>query len=84
VLESLVLALVGGLIGCAVGLLADGWTANSIVSSGQGGGKFVVLKLIVDWQILASAMMLSLAMGALGGLIPALNTLRLRPLETLR
>ena len=42
-LESLVLALVGGLLGCALGSLADGWTATSIVCSGQGGGKSVVL-----------------------------------------
>src|SRR5262249_52687114 len=46
-LETLVIALVGGLIGCALGYLCDGWTATSIISSGQGGGKTVVLKLVV-------------------------------------
>ena len=30
-LESLVIALVGGLLGCALGSLTDGWTATSIV-----------------------------------------------------
>jgi len=54
-LESLVLALLGGLLGCAVGMLADGWTAKSIVSSGQGGGaKFVVLKLAVTSDLVGS------------------------------
>jgi putative ABC transport system permease protein len=83
-LESLLLALLGGLIGCAVGSLCNGWTATSIVGSGQGGGKSVVLKLVVDWRILAAGMGFSLIMGTLGGLIPALSAMRLRALESLR
>jgi ABC-type lipoprotein release transport system permease subunit len=83
-LESLVLALVGGLLGCAVGLVADGWTAKSIVSSGVGGGKSVVLKLVVGYDVLAAGLVLSLVMGALGGFIPALSAMRLRALESLR
>ncbi|MCA9268479.1 MAG: ABC transporter permease [Planctomycetales bacterium] len=84
VFESLVLAVLGGALGCAVGALADGWTANSIVSSGQGGGKFVVLRLVVDASILGNGMLLALAMGAVGGLLPAANSIRLQPLEALR
>jgi ABC-type lipoprotein release transport system permease subunit len=83
-LESLVLALVGGLLGCALGYLANGWTASSIVGSGQGGGKSVVLKLVVDSNILATGVLLTLSMGALGGLLPALSAMRLKPLESLR
>ena len=83
-LESLVLALVGGLVGCALGYLANGWTASSIVGSGQGGGKSVVLKLVVDGNILAAGLLLTLIMGGLGGLLPALSAMRLRPLESLR
>jgi ABC-type lipoprotein release transport system permease subunit len=84
-LESLLIALLGGLIGCAVGMLVDGRTANSIVSSGPGGGgKFVVLALKVDAQILAGSMLLSLSMGLLGGLIPSLRAMRWTALETLR
>lgn len=83
-LESLLLALLGGLIGCAVGSLCHGWTATSIVGSGQGGGKSVVLKLVVDWRILAAGMGFALVMGTLGGLIPALSAMRLRALESLR
>jgi putative ABC transport system permease protein len=84
VVESLALALVGGLAGCALGMLADGVTATSIVSGGQGGGKFVVLRLSVDARILTLGIVLSLAMGAIGGLIPALKSMWLRPLEALR
>lgn len=82
-LESLLIALVGGVLGCALGSLSHGWTANSIVSSGQGGGKFVVLRLVVDAGTLAAGMTLALAMGAVGGLAPAWRATRLRPLEAL-
>ena len=83
-LESLAIALIGGGLGCAVGSLCDGWTANSFVSSGPGGGKFVVLKLCVDANIIAAGAILTLVMGVLGGLLPALSAIRLRPLEALR
>lgn len=84
IVESLLLALMGGLVGCAIGSIADGWTASSIVSGGAGGGKFVVLKLVVNFNILATGLLLSLAMGLLGGFLPALRAVRLKPLESLR
>ena len=83
-LESIVLALVGGSVGCALGWLCDGFTANSIVTSGQGGGKFVVLRLTVDASTIAVGMMLALAMGFFGGLIPSLGAMRLSALKALR
>lgn len=83
-LESVAIAIVGGVIGCLLGLLCDGVTANSIVSSGQGGGKFVVLQLTVDNQTLAIGMLLTLFMGFLGGLIPSLRAMQWTALETLR
>lgn len=84
-LESMAIALLGGLVGCALGLLVDGVTATSIVSGGQGGGgKFVVLKLVVDANTLAVGVLFTLAMGAIGGLLPSLAAMRLRPLESLR
>lgn len=83
-LESLVLAVIGGLLGCAAGCLSDGWQANSVVSGGQGGGKFVTLRLTVDAGVLAVGMFLSAVMGFFGGLIPALSAMRLSALEALR
>jgi hypothetical protein len=84
-LESLLIALGGGALGCALGYLADGWTATSIVSSASGGGgKFVVLRLTVDVQTLLLGLLLALGMGAIGGAIPALSAVRLKPLEALR
>jgi putative ABC transport system permease protein len=83
-LESLLLAVIGGLLGIAIGSLCHGFTASSIAGSGQGGGKSVVLKLVVDQYILATGLGFALVMGALGGLIPALSAMRLKPLESLR
>jgi ABC-type antimicrobial peptide transport system permease subunit len=83
-LESLFLALMGGAIGCLLGTLADGLTATSIISGGQGGGKSVVLKLIVDGPVLLYGLLFSLAMGNIGGLLPAVSAMRVRPLESVR
>jgi ABC-type lipoprotein release transport system permease subunit len=83
-MESLVLALLGGVVGCALGLLCNGYSATSILSSGMGGGKSVVLKLIVDWQILGLGMVFSLFMGCIGGLLPALSAVRLKALDAVR
>ena len=83
-LESVLIALIGGALGCALGSLADGLSATSIVASGPGGGKSVVLRLIVDARILSVGLLLSLGMGILGGLLPALSAMRLKPLEALR
>jgi hypothetical protein len=83
-LEALFLAVLGGAIGCALGSLCNGRTATSIISGGQGGGKSVVLTMIVDANILATGMLFAVAMGSLGGLLPALSAMRLKPLDSVR
>lgn len=84
-LESLVIALIGGLFGCLLGSLTDGWNATSMVGGpGGGGGKSVVLQLAVSADIIAGGILLTLLMGLLGGLLPALSAIRLKPLEALR
>jgi ABC-type lipoprotein release transport system permease subunit len=84
-IESMLLALIGGALGCAFGYLADGTSATSMVSGGGGGGgKSIVLKMVVDWKIIGSGLLFSLFMGLVGGLIPSLSAMRLRPLESLR
>ena len=82
-MESLALAIIGGVIGCAVGSLCHGYSASSIMSSG-GGGKSVILRMVVDWRILALGMGFSLFMGCVGGLIPAISAMRLKALDSLR
>ena len=79
-LESLVLATLGGLLGCAVGYLANGIE----MEQGQGGGKTIALKVYVDYQTMVAGMLFTLVMGRLGGLIPALSAMRMEILESLR
>jgi putative ABC transport system permease protein len=84
-LESLALAFFGGILGCVLGSLSNGLTASSIVSSGPGGGgKSVILKLVVDANVIGVSMLFTFIMGAVGGLVPALSAMRLKPLESLR
>ncbi|ADB17629.1 protein of unknown function DUF214 [Pirellula staleyi DSM 6068] len=83
-LESLVLALVGGASGCLMGCLAHGLKASSIVSSGPGGGKFVVLELVVSGDVIAVGLTATLVMGLLGGILPSIRAMFIRPLESLR
>jgi putative ABC transport system permease protein len=84
-LESLVIALAGGLLGLLLGSLCHGLTATSVISSGQGGGgKTVILRLVVDAQVFMAGTIFTLVMGRLGGLIPALSATRLKILDALR
>ena len=46
-LESLLLAAVGGVLGLLLGYAVNGTEQTSIVSGGQGSGKTVVFKMIV-------------------------------------
>lgn len=83
-LESLIIATIGGALGCALGLFANFFEASSTLSGGQGGGKSVALKLIVDYQTIAAGLLFTLLMGRLGGLVPALSAMRMEILESLR
>jgi putative ABC transport system permease protein len=83
-LETLVIAAIGGLIGVALGSLANGWNMTSIAGNANGGGKSVMFKLTVDLNIWLGVLTFSLAMGILGGLLPALTAMRSRALESLR
>jgi ABC-type lipoprotein release transport system permease subunit len=83
-IESLAIATIGGVLGCALGSLANGFEAASTLSGGQGGGKSVTLTMQVDIQILASGLLFTLVMGRFGGLVPALSAMRMEILESLR
>jgi len=83
-IESLAIAFVGGLLGCLIGYLANGFEAASTLSGGQGGGKSVTLTMQVDVQIIAAGLLFTLVMGRLGGLVPALSAMRMEILESLR
>ncbi len=83
-IESLAIAFVGGVLGCVLGYFANGFEAASTLSGGQGGGKSVTLRMVVDYQTLAAGMLFTLVMGRLGGLVPALSAMRMEILDSLR
>jgi putative ABC transport system permease protein len=83
-LEAVLIAAAGGLAGCLVAVCADGWTVTSILGSGQGTGKSVVLRLAVDRSVLAAGLGFALIVGWVAGLVPALGAARIRPADALR
>ena len=86
-LESLTIAFIGGALGCLLAyLLADGRQSVSQLSAGGGGpgGKSVALTIDVDREVAAVGMLFTLAMGRLGGLVPAISAMRMNVLDTLR
>jgi len=83
-LESMTIALIGGTIGVLLGYLTNGFEVTSIASAGQGGGKSVAAKLVVDHDVVLIGILFTMVMGRLGGLVPALSAMRLKILESLR
>ena len=78
-LEAVFLAVLGGALGCAIGLVFNGNSTTFAMT-----GKAVMLKLVVGPGILLSAMSFSFLMGCVGGLLPALSAIRLKVLDSLR
>jgi len=83
-LESLVIALIGGGLGCILGYFVNGISASTMVGSNDGIPKSVVFEMVVDPNTVALGLLFTLLMGGLGGFLPALAAMRLRPLESLR
>jgi ABC-type antimicrobial peptide transport system permease subunit len=59
-------------------------TTNSVVDTSGGGMKRVSFQMVVDSDTIAAAVLFTLSMGFLGGLLPALSAMRQKPLESLR
>jgi len=71
-LETLLLSLAGGLLGAVIAwLLFDGFTTSTFGSAGQ-----VVFAFSVSQELLFTGIRLALAMGLVGGLVPALAAAR--------
>jgi ABC-type lipoprotein release transport system permease subunit len=84
-LESLVLALAGGTLGCALGALVHGQQAASVISRNEpGSSKFVVLEMIVSGDIIAVGLAVALIIGLIGGILPSIWAMLVRPLESMR
>ncbi len=73
----MILALAGGLVGVVLAVLAfDGLEANTLM-----GGWLVSFRLAVTPAAIAMALLLTLGMGFVGGLFPAIRAARL-PIAT--
>jgi cell division protein FtsX len=83
-LESLAIALAGGVLGSLLGYFINGVSASTMVGSNDGVPKSVIFEMVVEPNTLALGLLSTLIMGAIGGLLPAWTAMRLRPLESLR
>jgi ABC-type lipoprotein release transport system permease subunit len=83
--ESMLIALLGGTLGILAGMSFNGIEQQGQLSAGQGSpGKTVVFKMVVDDKVIRTAFVFSFAMGLLGGVIPAVTAMRLKPLDAVR
>jgi ABC-type antimicrobial peptide transport system permease subunit len=78
-LEAIFVALIGGGLGIAIGYSVDGLTQSAKVGSHD-----LQVAFRVDSAILIAAIIFSLVMGILGGLLPAMSAMRIKPLEAFR
>jgi putative ABC transport system permease protein len=85
-LESLMIALIGGIIGCLIAwIVADGReTTGNLASRNGPGGKRLALKIEVDAQVWAMSLCFALVMGRIGGLVPAMSAMRVKILDSLK
>jgi predicted permease len=78
-LESMLVAVTGGLFGLLIAVWTNDWLSSRLSTSG-----FANLQLTLDWQVLAFALALSLLTGVVFGLAPAWLISRVRVNETLK
>jgi len=77
--ESMLLAAAGGLLGVLIAVWTNDWLSSRLSASG-----FIHITLTLDWQVLAFALVLSLLTGVVFGLAPAWLISRIRVNETLK
>jgi ABC-type antimicrobial peptide transport system permease subunit len=78
-LEAVLIALVGGGLG-----LALGYTTNGLTGSTSLGARQIDISFHVDRTIVLFTGVFTLVMSILGGGLPALSAMRIKPLESLR
>jgi len=77
--ESVLIAAIGGTLGSCLGYALNGLTLETAM-----GAKKVAFAFQVDAAVLSTAAVFTLVMGLLGGLLPAVSAMQIRPLESLR
>lgn len=78
-LESQLIAVIGGVLGSLLGYAMNGLTLETAV-----GAKKVAFAFQIDGGVLMIAVIFTVVMGLVGGLLPALSAMRIKPLESLR
>lgn len=79
--ESILIALAGGLIGCLAALPFNGFTAGTL---NWASFSYLAFSFRVTPEILASGVIFSLVMGVVGGLPPAVRAARVPVIVALR
>jgi len=79
--ESLLLCLLGGIVGCLATLPFHGLSTGTLNFSTFSEMTFAFR---FGWPVLLQGILLSLIMGALGGLFPAVRAVRMRIVDALR
>jgi putative ABC transport system permease protein len=85
-LEALLLTLIGGLVGVGIGVVF-GSNVTSLVSTSFGGGMGAggqSTQVVIDLSTILLAVGISMGIGILFGLFPALKAAKLDPVEALR
>ncbi len=78
-LESVILSIIGGIIGLGLGIFISKAVEYYVASQG-----FLTLKIIVTWQIIVLAIILSIIIGIVSGLLPANKASKMNVVEALR
>lgn len=77
--EATLIAVLGGGLGLALGCATNGLTQSASL-----GARQIDFSLRVDGAIVAFVAVFTVGMGLIGGLVPALSAMRIKPLEALR
>jgi ABC-type lipoprotein release transport system permease subunit len=80
-IEAVLIAVIGAAFGSLLGYTVNGWTLDTALGAGS---KSIAFAFQVDTSIVVTAWLFALTMGVLGGLLPAMSTMRVGPLEALR
>jgi predicted permease len=77
--ESLLLSLVGGILGVLVAVWANDWISSRLSQNG-----IFQIRLELDWRVLCFALAVSMVTGVLFGLVPAWLLFRIRANDSMK
>lgn len=81
ILESEIIALSGGILGCIISLPLDNFTANTL--NFQSFSQ-VAFTFDITYSLILQSILFSFLIGFLGGLLPAVRASKLKPADALR